>query len=662
MKKFICVLLVIMLLVAFAACSEGTVDQGENPPVIEQPDDDIDPGDEDPDDSQPDDGDEDTSGFIARERQEMPVAAVVDPDSDYGDPSSWAGDAYTSVDLGTVYTQDVIDDTVYDWGHSVIYEDGVYKMWWVRPAVYDSVYYAESTDLKNWTETQRVICLAPNSSNVTKYDNIKGMIGKPSVIHVDDTYYMYFEAPASEDPDVSQTVLEWDNQVLLATSFDGINWSFYSDSNGEPQPVISMPEELMGNTNDKDYGAGQPSVFYKDGKFYVTYCYVIYSQGIHQIRVASSDDGIHFNVDNSDPSTYTVVRDGVNGYGVTYNTKTEKYMMVSPTDVYESSTLDFSQSAENEYYTYDDTQLTTGFCEFVKNAHGLVETETFYTIHMQGDRSSTSDWRAEHTTWDGHIHAVNPAEYANKPFTLPNGGKATEANLAEYRDRTNTYEKQTADAIYAEDASIVIDGEKDAAYDAATKIEVTRPIYDWGSNLTDTWAEVWVAWNEEYLYVYGQVYDKTNDTSYAIPDITDMYMHDSIDIFVDIPNDEPSGASEVPYTFDQYIISIGGNNSDFVIKSGGEDDADISDEFETISAPRHRVRRTDYGYSFELRVEWYEFVAELIEENKSIGMDFQINDAMGHDVGREALVGWNDNGGNAFRYLDVLGDVYLIKS
>lgn len=641
MKKFLCSLMALLLVFSVAACSqtEKPGDDDKDPPIVDPGGDGQDPGED---------------GFIPREKQEMPVAAVVDDDNDYGSESSWAGDAYASLDLGTVYLQDVIDDTSYDWGHSVIYEDGMYKMWWVRPAVYDSIYYAESKDLKNWTNVQRVICLAPNSTNITKYDNIKGMIGKPSVLHVDGTYYMYFEAPASEDPDITQTVLEWDNQVLLATSQDGIEWEFYCDENGEPQPVIAMPEELMGNTNDKDYGAGQPSAFYKDGKFYVTYCYVIYSQNIAEIRVASSEDGIHF----GDVETHQKISAG-NGYGVTYNTKTQKYMMCTPEKIYESDTLDFNTADSYTYYTYDTTTIQTGFCEFVRDPNGLVSTETFYTIHLQGDKSTTSDWRAGYRTWDGHIHAVNPCEYENRAFTLPNGGKATESNVAEYKDRTQHYSKPTADAIYAEDSAIAIDGEKDAAYDNATKIEVTRPICEWGSTFTDSWAEVYVAWNEEYLYVYGQVYDKCIDNSYPITSQLNTYMRDSIDIFVDVPNDHVG--EEVPYTLDQYIICVGSNNEDFIIKSGGETSVDITDEFEMVSAPRHRVRKTDYGYSFEIRVEWYEFIADQIEENKCIGMDFQINDCMGGKVGREAMLGWSDNGGNAFRFLDVLGDVYLIK-
>ena len=52
---------------------------------------------------------------------------------------------------------------------------------------------------------------------------------------------------------------------------------------------------------------------------------------------------------------------------------------------------------------------------------------------------------------------------------------------------------------------------------------------------------------------------------------------------------------------------------------------------------------------------------DLIEENAVIGLDFQINDAMGHGVGREAMIVWSDHTGNSFRFVDGMGDVYLSK-
>ena len=589
--------------------------------------------------------------YKPRAKAEMPVAEVVDKDYDYGDSSTWAGESYTSADLGYVYLQDVVDDRVYDWGHSVIKEDGIYKAWWVRPAVYDAIFYAESVDLKNWTNVQRVICLSPNATNVTSYNNIKGMLGKPSVVHIGDTYYMYFEAPASEDPDITATVLEWDNQVMLATSSNGIDWEFYSDSNGQPKPVVAMPESLMGNFNTKEYGAGQPSVFYKDGLFHLTYCYVIYSQNIHEIRYATSTDGVNFGT----VDTHQVIRPGTNGLGVTYNTLTEKYMMCTPTHIFESDTIDFTGATGNEYYTYDTTTIQTSFAEFIKNPHGLVDTETFYTIHLQGKKSTTDDWRAEHTTWDGYIHAVNPKEYANRMITLPNGGAATTENLKGYRNRSNSYSGLSADAIYAADADIKIDGTMDEAYKGASCIDIVRPVYDYGSDLSDSWAQAYVAWNEEYLYVYARVFDNNIDNSYLLPTMASMYMRDSFDIFVDVPNDHGQG-QDIAYGLEQYMICVGSNNTDFMIK--GSDDYDLTNEFD---ATRRRVRKTDYGYELEVRVAWHMLVVDYVEEGHCIGMDFQVNDAMGNGVGREAMVLWSDHRGDSFRFVEGMGDVYLIK-
>lgn len=84
------------MLFSVAACAQRDDSGGDDnkPPVV-------DPG-------------GDSEGFIPRKKQEMPVAKIVDTDNDYGADSGWAGDAYASLDLGSVYLQDVINDTVYD--------------------------------------------------------------------------------------------------------------------------------------------------------------------------------------------------------------------------------------------------------------------------------------------------------------------------------------------------------------------------------------------------------------------------------------------------------------------------------------------------------------------------------------------------------------------
>lgn len=185
-----------------------------------------------------------------------------DVDDEYGDPSTWAGDSYSVRDLGTMYFDAFPDDYCYDWGFSAMYEDGKYKMWWVRPSLYDAIFYAESTDMKNWTSVERVISLSPNSNTMYRYDELKGILARPSVLHIGDTYYMYFEAPASEDPDINATVLEWDNQVFVATSSDGIEWNIHSQNN-QPKPIVAMNAADKGNKTLKHYGVGQPSTFYK---------------------------------------------------------------------------------------------------------------------------------------------------------------------------------------------------------------------------------------------------------------------------------------------------------------------------------------------------------------------------------------------------------------
>ena len=589
----------------------------------------------------------------ARPKQEMPVCQIVDTNIDYGDSQSWAGDKYTSASLGHVYLQDVIEDTVYDWGHSVLYDEGIYKMWWVRPAVYDAIFYAESTDLKNWVNVQRVISLSPNALNIKKYNNMKGMLGKPSVLHIGDTYFMYFEAPASEDPDPTQTVLEWDNQVMLATSSDGINWQFYSDEKGQPKPVVAMNPDFMKDGTAKNYGAGQPSVFYKDGTFYLTYCYVLYIDGGDRINgtyLATSTDGYNF----GDVSTHKYIISG-NGRGVTFNTKTNKYMTVGGSVIIESDTLDFTNGTSYTYDSYDSTKIQRGFQEFIRNSEGLVDTETFYIIQLDGDRSTTSDWRAGYRSWDGYIMAVNPCEYENRPLTLPNGAIGSETNLNEYRDRTQKYSRPSGDAIYAQESEIKIDCVKDDIYDRATKLEIVRSVYDYGSNFTDTYGEAWLAWNETYLYVYAEIYDSTPDVSYPILNNKSCYMHDDIDVFVDVPNDH-GNQIDVPYGLEQYMICTDADNQNFIIKGSGE--YDLTDDFNGI---RHRVSTTDHGYIVEYRVPWHDFVADMIEEGKCIGIDIQINDAMGHGVGREAMVMWSDHTGNSFQFTDKMGDIYLIK-
>ncbi|UCD30338.1 MAG: hypothetical protein JSV03_07680, partial [Planctomycetota bacterium] len=198
----------------------------------------------------------------------------------------------------------------YDWGPSVMYDGGLYRMWWVRlggtnqkrfpyattlpngqrfeftyPDWGDRIYYAESRDGHKWRISGKdyigsneeygpdtegpLMVLGPAET-----DQERNHIGCPSVIKVDGKYYLYYEA-ASEfvvtlKPDGQVTVgNEYHNQIFVAISEDGRNWKRYPNDD-EPQPIVRAPIENKRRGRQR-YGLGQPSVFYRSNSFVMHY-------------------------------------------------------------------------------------------------------------------------------------------------------------------------------------------------------------------------------------------------------------------------------------------------------------------------------------------------------------------------------------------------------
>jgi hypothetical protein len=198
----------------------------------------------------------------------------------------------------------------YDWGPSVMFDEGLYRMWWVRlgganqtrfpyagplpdgerfeftyPDRGDRIYYAESRDGRSWNLTGDdyggkreeygqdskgpLFVLGPAET-----DQQRMHLGNPSVIKVHGVFYMYYEAAcmfalhrnAQGAPAVGD---EYHNQVFLATSPDGKTWTHHPD-NANPQPILAAPEDnrLAGR---RRYGFGQPSVCYRDGRYIMHY-------------------------------------------------------------------------------------------------------------------------------------------------------------------------------------------------------------------------------------------------------------------------------------------------------------------------------------------------------------------------------------------------------
>lgn len=132
--------------------------------------------------------------------------------------------------------------------------DGKYKLWYgcgiPEASACDNVYYMETTDINlGWSQPKRLVLNDP-TGKLSPHNAAPGYGGDPSVIKVDGTYYMYFSG--LEDTNSPP------NKIYLATSKNGVDFTVYG-------PVVDVIKEGLG------YGAGAPSVTYKDGKYYLYY-------------------------------------------------------------------------------------------------------------------------------------------------------------------------------------------------------------------------------------------------------------------------------------------------------------------------------------------------------------------------------------------------------
>ena len=436
---------------------------------------------------------------------------------DFGDASGWAGDALKVTDLGDCLLDAYPFDDKYDWGQSILWDEEaqLYKMWWCRNSGYDTIWYAESKDLKHWTNAQKLMTVQEDSTW------IKMHVGKPSVLKVNGRYIMYFEAPA--------TLLsyEFDNNVFMATSDDGIHWQMYEGDAGEPYPVIRMTDEQMAESMAQYeaqgvgfYGIGQPSALYHDGKYYV-YCTYSLIQG-DRMYLYTSDDGIHF-------SEGVQVFDRAN-CGVKYNTVTEKFMMAYEYTQKGVSRVYYMQSDDGVEFTYaglvdaggNPDILSTGgsfvrgYPDFVGDGEGNVSSYTFYVAYMEGTMADAGqDWRQYCNTWDIHIAAVNLKEFANRTQVLPDGHVLTQKTLEPYREGHKEYEELLC-GIHKLDKDPSVDKISEALGGISEEFAVARAVSDYRAVPNSTTASFRAGYTQEALYVSVEVRDASSQDSDCI--------------------------------------------------------------------------------------------------------------------------------------------------
>ncbi|GMU20332.1 MAG: hypothetical protein AMXMBFR13_04290 [Phycisphaerae bacterium] len=216
----------------------------------------------------------------------------------------------------------------YDWAPSVVYDGELYRMWFVRlggsnakrfpyagllpdgerfeftyPDYGDRIYYAESRDGTTWhldgedfsgppeaygpDSPGPLLVIGPAESAHERMH-----VGCPSVIRVDGTWYLYYETScefklhrdANGKPAVGN---EYHAQVFVATSENGRTWRKHPD-NRSPLPIIAAPEANK-RPGRQRYGLGQPSVFYRDGRFVLHYVDSCNGPGDFIVRVEADN-------------------------------------------------------------------------------------------------------------------------------------------------------------------------------------------------------------------------------------------------------------------------------------------------------------------------------------------------------------------------------------
>lgn len=132
-------------------------------------------------------------------------------------------------DAGNLYAPDIL------------IENGKYKMWYgaQNKQGHDQIHFADSDDGIHWTKYGVVI---PNGAN--------NHVNDPSVVKVNDSYYMFYTTAPVGEMDV----------ISLANSTNGINWTIIGN--------VFLPSEI-GNWDS--FKVGRPTVIYEDDIFKMWY-------------------------------------------------------------------------------------------------------------------------------------------------------------------------------------------------------------------------------------------------------------------------------------------------------------------------------------------------------------------------------------------------------
>lgn len=134
---------------------------------------------------------------------------------------------------------------------------------------------------------------------------------------------------------------------------------------------------------------------------------------------------------------------------------------------------------------------------------------------------------------------------------------------------------------------ITLDGVKDDAY-VSSSIMVDNPADN--ASAAGAIGEVWLAWDNDYLYVYNEVIDSAVTPADAV---TSMWSDDGMEIYLNLSGMEGDYYSD-GINAGQHII---GSNFSAWAGGGYHRDADMVDS-------QYKWVMTDTGYIMELAISW----------------------------------------------------------
>lgn len=248
--------------------------------------------------------------------------------------------------------------------------DRKWKMWFgastAEILAADNIYYIETEDINGeWSKAYRINLNDPDQLLFPPDEN-PGYGGDPSVVKIDGTYYMYFTAlPLGLHEEYNGVTFNFWNKVYLATSTDGKNWDLHDE------PII----DAHNSGRPLYYGAGGPSVIYKDGLFYMYYWTTsALEDNLTGLLLRTSEDGIHFG-----EATRIVTSNG--GCDVKYIEEYDKWVMIYDYD--EKCGLAVSEDGINfilqkeEFIAQNDTCILNHNPGLIGNEYGYGYTTMF---------------------------------------------------------------------------------------------------------------------------------------------------------------------------------------------------------------------------------------------------------------------------------------------